>query len=60
MKMKTLKKKYEAATEGDEANEEVMDEEISLEEILAELELGEASEETKEEGKSLKLRKKMS
>lgn len=42
---------YEAATEGDEANEEVMDEEISLEEILAELELGEASEETREEGK---------
>ena len=41
---------YEATTGGDEANEEVMDEEISLEEILAELELGEASEKTEEEG----------
>ena len=42
---------YEAKDKEDEANEEVMDEEISLEEILAELELGEASEETGEEGK---------
>mgnify|MGYP001442957218 CR=1 FL=1 len=42
---------YEAKDEVDEANEEVMDEEISLEEILAELELGEASEEEKMEGK---------
>lgn len=38
---------YEAKDEA----EEVMDEEISLEEILAELELGEASEEEKMEGK---------
>lgn len=42
---------YEAEDKGEEANEEVMDEEISLEEILAELELGEASEEEKMEGK---------
>lgn len=48
---------YEAATGEDEANEEVMDEEISLEEILAELELGEASEETEEEDKVSKTSK---
>jgi hypothetical protein len=45
---------YEAEDKGDEANEEVMDEEISLEEILAELELGEASEETGGEGEEPK------
>ena len=45
-------KEVEAGTEEDEANEEVMDEEISLEEILAELELeegGATEEKTGEE-----------
>ena len=44
-------KEVEAGTEEDEANEEVMDEEISLEEILAELELEEGGASVPEEDK---------